>query len=114
MKQRVTKESNAPVLRLKTLRGFFVTPHARTQASRRGFSLRDADFILGHGKFRRDDRTDRGVFFMPESYSSVLGGDRRFVQLQGVAVVLSPDGSTIVTIYGRDERFRFGGTDGVL
>jgi len=114
MKQAANKGRSVPELRIKTPRGFFVTPHAHTQAARRGFNLRDADFILCHGEFRRDDRTDRGVFFIPETPFSILGEDSRFVRLQGATVVLSPDGSTIVTIYERDERFRFGGMDGVL
>lgn len=88
----------------RTPDGFLLSPHACGQAWRRSIVHEDVDFVLSAGEFRRD-RLDRSIYFLSESPFSVLSVDQRRHRLQGLVVVLAPDGKTIVTVYSRDWRF---------
>lgn len=88
----------------RTPSGFLLSPHAAEQALKRGLFPHDTDFVLSSGEFRRG-RRDRSVFYIPESPFLALKADPQFQRLQGVVVVLAPDGKTIVTIFDRDWRF---------
>jgi len=90
----------------RTPRGFLLSGHAHEQAHVRGFSPEDLDFVLTQGRFLRD-AGDRTAYMLPESPFACIAADRRFMALQGLVVVVAPDGETIVTAYERDARFRF-------
>lgn len=89
----------------RTPDGYLFSPHAFEQAWKRSIVPQDVDFVLTKGEFRRD-RFDRIVYFLPESPFSVLSTDQRIHRLQGLVVVLAPDGKTVVTVYSSDWRFK--------
>lgn len=89
----------------RTPDGFLLSPHAFEQTRKRDIVPKDVDFVLLKGEFRRD-RFDRSVYFLPDSPFSVLSTVQRRHRLQGLVVVLAPDGKTVITVYSRDWRFK--------
>lgn len=87
--------------------GYYLTTHALVRAMERGYGMEDIDFALSVGAFFRD-RADRTIHYVPETPFAALDWDERYTRLQGLAIVLAPNGTTVVTLFRRDWRFAYG------
>jgi len=72
----------------------------------RGFLVEDVDFIINHGVFRRAEK-NRSLFVIPDSPFIAVAPDVRFHRNRGRSVVIADD-STVVTVYGNDDRSPYG------